>query len=432
MGKVQQANQTGRFIGTAGWTERAEMLFKGYWGVWCRNREPIPWSVPAVLTVTGGGRPRGATTFNFNGQSINQVTMTVQGGTKEDVDTALSHEVMHAVLASRFGRPLPRWYDEGIAVTAESQIQQTNYDQGLRHYLTTGRGIAFSLMVHDMTYKADQLPTYSQGHSVIQWMMDQKDQTTLLAAQDHAFQHGWPDAFKTYYGQDNLQQAQDTWLSWYRQKISPKPLTLTARVPPSAAVLTETKPDAPILPAMVPLVGYPPQKSAQDQLAQCEPYFPRPRVIVQQGPPGTPGTNGTNGVDGQDGEDGTNGTNGTNGADGISVEVVNINADGDLIITLTDGSVHNAGHVVGSNGADATVDDTVDGVINTVGFYFRTVNIEGKQVTPPRWMPLTFHGDPPTSDNTLTMKQTLVSDIEKLRSEADANRDPRRRTAATK
>ena len=95
-----------------------------------------------------------------------------------------------------------------------------------------------------------------------------------------------------------------------------------------------------------------------------------------KGDPGTDGQDGANGKDGVDGKDGdkggkgvkgdtgkdgTNGTNGTNGAngsdgkdgkDGIGIAKAEINADGELVITYTDGKVVNLGKVVGADGKD--------------------------------------------------------------------------------
>ena len=61
------------------------------------------------------------------------------------------------------------------------------------------------------------------------------------------------------------------------------------------------------------------------------------------------GPSGANGANGSDGKDGRNGTN---GKDGVGVQSVAVNDEGELVITLTDGSVHNAGKVVGANGKD--------------------------------------------------------------------------------
>ena len=55
----------------------------------------------------------------------------------------------------------------------------------------------------------------------------------------------------------------------------------------------------------------------------------------QDGADGLPGADGKPGVDGQPGQDGQNGAD---GLDGTGIESITVNEDGDLVITLTDGS----------------------------------------------------------------------------------------------
>ena len=64
-----------------------------------------------------------------------------------------------------------------------------------------------------------------------------------------------------------------------------------------------------------------------------------------QGPKGDAGTNGTDGTNGTNGKDGAQGPAGVNGSDGVGVSQTTIDADGNLIVTLTNGSEINAGQV---------------------------------------------------------------------------------------
>jgi len=129
-------------------------------------------------------------------------------------------------------------------------------------------------------------------------------------------------------------------------------------------------------------------------------------VWVIKGLNGTDGKDGANGIDGVDGVDGVNGSNGLNGksayelaceagfrgtlhewllslavrgtdgmngkpgTDGVGVRDVKINAEGYLLVTLTDGSVITAGHV----GGDGFVSEEPD----EDGFYevYETVVLE--------------------------------------------------------
>ncbi len=60
------------------------------------------------------------------------------------------------------------------------------------------------------------------------------------------------------------------------------------------------------------------------------------------------------GQDGANGQDGKDGIDGINGKDGISITSVTINEKGELIVSLSQGEPINCGVVVGSNGKDGT------------------------------------------------------------------------------
>jgi hypothetical protein len=116
---------------------------------------------------------------------------------------------------------------------------------------------------------------------------------------------------------------------------------------------------------------------------------------------GIDGENGKNGVDGVNGKSayelavedgfrgslhewllslavrGTDGANGKPGTDGVGVKDVRINAQGYLIVTLTDGSVITAGHVGGSG------DDFVSEEPDEDGFYevYETVVLENVEAS---------------------------------------------------
>ena len=74
----------------------------------------------------------------------------------------------------------------------------------------------------------------------------------------------------------------------------------------------------------------------------------------EQGPQGEQGPKGDKG---DTGEQGLQGEQGPKGDTGVGVEKVEINKDGDLIITLTDGSTHNAGKLNPANGLSYIIDD---------------------------------------------------------------------------
>lgn len=75
---------------------------------------------------------------------------------------------------------------------------------------------------------------------------------------------------------------------------------------------------------------------------------------------GAPGPKGEKGDKGDPGKDGRDGIDGRDGADGVGVAGAVINRDGELVITLSDGTTRDLGRVVGKDGAPGR--DGADGV----------------------------------------------------------------------
>ena len=72
----------------------------------------------------------------------------------------------------------------------------------------------------------------------------------------------------------------------------------------------------------------------------------------KDGKDGDKGDKGDAGKDGRDGTNGVNGSDGKDGKDGIGIVKAEINADGELVLTYTDGKAVNLGKVVGADGKD--------------------------------------------------------------------------------
>ena len=80
------------------------------------------WQDICPIQVAAGKRlgAGGQTSFTFEGGRPGHWQMFVQGSRQRILDSVLPHEITHTILASHFGRPLPRWADEGASTTVES------------------------------------------------------------------------------------------------------------------------------------------------------------------------------------------------------------------------------------------------------------------------------------------------------------------------
>jgi hypothetical protein len=118
----------------------------------------------------------GASTFTFRNlkdskTGLNTAKTELSGEFLDVLTNVLPHEVMHIILATHFGRPVPRWADEGIAVAAEDADSQSHHDETCRKLLNEGRGVRLKVLFRMTDYPRDLLAVYAQGHSVVRFLL---------------------------------------------------------------------------------------------------------------------------------------------------------------------------------------------------------------------------------------------------------------------
>ena len=180
------------------------------------------WQRPCPITARvspqlGAG---GATSFMFERGRPFGWQMNIQGSRERILDSVLPHEVNHTVFATHFGRPLPRWADEGACTTVEHTTEQKKQQHLLIRFLTSvpSRGIAFNRMFGMSEYPADILPLYAQGYSVARFLIGMGGKQKFINyIGDGMRMNHWTGATKKHYGFSNLGQLQLTWQDWVRR-----------------------------------------------------------------------------------------------------------------------------------------------------------------------------------------------------------------------
>ncbi len=77
--------------------------------------QPLPsWPTPCPIRVIAGNMPAQGVT-QYNREPVRDFQMEVVGTPERILDSVLPHEVSHTVLATYFGRPLPRWATKASA-----------------------------------------------------------------------------------------------------------------------------------------------------------------------------------------------------------------------------------------------------------------------------------------------------------------------------
>jgi len=173
-----------------------------------------PWPQPCPIRVVAGNIPaQGVTTYNPN--PVSNFQMEVVGTPERILDSVLPHEVTHTILATHFGRPLPRWADEGICTTVEHASERQKHEEKLQEFLRTRRGIAMNKLFLLTEYPSDVLPMYAQGYSVCQFLIAQRGaQNFVTFLGDYMARPSWTENVKRHYGYDSLAELQEQWLQW--------------------------------------------------------------------------------------------------------------------------------------------------------------------------------------------------------------------------
>ncbi|MCC9604971.1 hypothetical protein LOC68_25315 [Blastopirellula sp. JC732] len=181
------------------------------------GRELPPWSQPCPILVKVGGGAGGFTQFAFNRGVPFNWTMEIQGSRERILDSVLPHEVLHTIFATHFGRPLPRWADEGACTTVEHESEKNKNTKLLYECLTTDRGIAFNRMFAMDEYPADVLPLYAQGYSLARYLIVQGGKPKYVEYIGEGMRtNNWTRTTHKFYGYRSLSDLQVAWLDWVR------------------------------------------------------------------------------------------------------------------------------------------------------------------------------------------------------------------------
>ncbi|MGV3483466.1 MAG: hypothetical protein ACO1RT_03500 [Planctomycetaceae bacterium] len=173
-----------------------------------------PWPTPCPIRVIAGDLPAQGVT-QYNRSPVRDFQMEVVGTPERILDSVLPHEVTHTILATHFGRPLPRWADEGICTTVEHASERQKHEEKLREFLRSRRGIAMNKLFLLTEYPSDVLPMYAQGYSVCQFLIAQQGaQQFVTFLGDYMQRPSWTENVRKHYGYESLAELQEQWLAW--------------------------------------------------------------------------------------------------------------------------------------------------------------------------------------------------------------------------
>lgn len=236
------------------------------------GREMPQWPArcPLQVQITQGSAG-GATTFTFGQDGgkpvVTSIKMEIRGDAKQLLNSVLPHEVTHTVLANHFGRPVPRWADEGGSVLSENDEERFNHDVRCRELLNAGRGIKLGVLFRMTEYPRDMIVLYAQGYSVSAYLVQRggggKDgRMKLLQFLGQGMSGNTPESWNAacarVYGIDSVNAMEEAWLTALKtppSRVAARDTTAPAAVASSAGSRTELRSSAPTsLPLLEPPV----------------------------------------------------------------------------------------------------------------------------------------------------------------------------------
>ena len=191
------------------------------------GRELPRWPEACPITVQSGPQlgAGGETRFRLMSLSTGQQTvggwqMMVQGTRERILDSVLPHEITHTIFATHFskmGKYVPRWADEGACTTVEHESEKRKHRHYLHKFLQTGRGLAFNKMFRLKEYPHDILPLYAQGHSAVQFLIDQSSPQEFIKFIEQGMQtEDWNGALQSHYAYKSIGEFQTLWNDWLK------------------------------------------------------------------------------------------------------------------------------------------------------------------------------------------------------------------------
>lgn len=194
------------------------------------GHEIADWHQKCPIQVELGPHSGGETTFVFVGPpgqaQPTEWSMKIFGPANRLLDAVLPHEVTHTIFATHFGRPLPRWADEGACTTVEHESERKKIQGLLMDYLTArpSRGIPFNRLFLLMQYPDDMLPLYAQSYSLAQFLVLQQGRQHFIKFVERGLAlcprdmttPAWDLALREFYGFQDLSELQVAWVDWVK------------------------------------------------------------------------------------------------------------------------------------------------------------------------------------------------------------------------
>jgi hypothetical protein len=171
---------------------------------WEARCELFLYGDPLEYSEATGAPPQSPahTRIDADGERVLARRIHLHSPTPEVLRAVLPHEVTHAVLAGRFGRRIPRWADEGMAVLTEPRERIDGHLRTLPRW--RDEGLLFS--PRDLFELEDYPPPrawgsfYAGSVSLVEFLSKEKGPQTFGKFLRDGLKDGYAPALRRHYG----------------------------------------------------------------------------------------------------------------------------------------------------------------------------------------------------------------------------------------
>lgn len=166
--------------------------------------------------VPGGERTVGSSWIETSGGAIVTRRIDIRGDKSNWFEGALPHELIHVLLADRFGTAPPaRWAEEGWAILADPTEKQFRHDADLRRAMARGEHFRLAEMLTLREYPGAQRITafYGQSASLVRFLAERRTPADFSAFLQGAASQGYDAALREHYDIDGVADLERRWLA---------------------------------------------------------------------------------------------------------------------------------------------------------------------------------------------------------------------------
>jgi hypothetical protein len=166
--------------------------------------------------VPGGERTVGSSWIETSRGAIVTRRIDIRGDKPNWFEGALPHELIHVLLADRFGASPPaRWAEEGWAILADPTEKQFRHDADLRRAVARGEHFRLAEMLTLREYPGAQRITafYGQSASLVRFLAERRTPADFAAFLKGAASHGYDAALREHYAIEGVADLERRWLA---------------------------------------------------------------------------------------------------------------------------------------------------------------------------------------------------------------------------